>query len=184
MGLVALTPLFLVVGLLIRVTSRGPVFFRQRRMGRNFQTFQIYKFRTMVVDAPSKGAAITADGDPRVTAIGRFLRKSKFDELPQLLNVLKGEMSLVGPRPEVPKYVEQFREEFAKILSVRPGITDLASLEFRHEEEILARAVEPEREYVERVLPAKLRLSGEYVDRASFLGDLQLILRTVTQVLR
>src|SRR3990172_7787953 len=132
LGLLVLSPLLVLVALLIKLTSRGPVFFRQKRIGRDFEPFVIVKFRTMVPNADQVGGQLTAGRDPRITGIGRVLRKAKLDELPQLLNVLKGEMSFVGPRPEVPQFVEMYREEFKQLLSVRPGITDLASLKYRH----------------------------------------------------
>lgn len=181
-GLLILSPVLLLVALLIKLDSQGPVFFRQERIGRNFRPFSIYKFRTMVVDAPQRGAAITAGGDPRITRFGRLLRKSKIDELPQLINVLRGEMSLVGPRPEVPKYVELFRQEYDDILRVRPGITDLASLKYRDEAAVLAAAQNPEQEYVRRVLPDKIRLAKEYTSRLSFWYDLRLILKTLFRI--
>lgn len=183
-GLLVLSPLFALVALAVKLTSRGPVFFRQERVGRDFQPFRIYKFRTMVVDAPKLGGQITAGRDPRITSIGHLLRKTKLDELPQLLNVLSGEMSLVGPRPEVPKYVEMFRPQFAEVLSVRPGITDLASVKYRDENEILGKADDPEAAYVNQVLPDKLALATEYVRRASFWFDVRLIFATFWKVLR
>jgi lipopolysaccharide/colanic/teichoic acid biosynthesis glycosyltransferase len=134
LGLLCLSPLLLPVALLIKLDSPGPVFFRQERMGRGFRPFRIYKFRTMVRDAPRHGGPITFGADPRITTVGRALRKTKIDELPQLINVLRGQMSFVGPRPEVRRYVELFREDYEDILRVLPGITDLASLKYRHEE--------------------------------------------------
>jgi lipopolysaccharide/colanic/teichoic acid biosynthesis glycosyltransferase len=178
-GLLLLSPFLLLTALLIRLTSPGPALFRQQRIGRRFQPFSIYKFRTMVQDAPAKGPALTVGADPRITGIGRFLRKAKLDELPQLLNVLRGDMSLVGPRPEVPRYVEMYRDDYAEILAVRPGITDIASLEFRNESELLAAAEDPELEYCQRILPIKIQLAREYLRRSSLLFDLQLIARTV-----
>ena len=183
-GLLVLSPLFALVALAIKLTSSGPVFYRQERVGRDFRPFRIYKFRTMVVDAPKLGGQITAGRDPRITSIGHLLRKTKLDELPQLLNVLSGEMSLVGPRPEVPKYVEMFRPQFAEVLSVRPGITDLASVKYRDENEILGQADDPEAAYVNQVLPDKLALATEYVRRASFWFDVRLIFATFWKVLR
>ena len=183
-GLLVLSPLFALVALAIKLTSSGPVYFRQERVGRDFRPFRIYKFRTMVVDAPKLGGQITAGRDPRITSIGHLLRKTKLDELPQLLNVLSGEMSLVGPRPEVPKYVEMFRPQFAEVLSVRPGITDLASVKYRDENEILGQADDPEAAYVNQVLPDKLALATEYVRRASFWFDVRLIFATFWKVLR
>jgi lipopolysaccharide/colanic/teichoic acid biosynthesis glycosyltransferase len=183
-GLLLLAPLLALIALAIKATSRGPVFFRQERVGRNFQLFRIYKFRTMVVDAPRLGGQITAGHDPRITSIGHLLRQTKLDELPQLINVLKGEMSLVGPRPEVPKYVEMFRQQFVEVLSVRPGITDLASVKYRDESAILGAAPDPETAYVERVLPDKLALATEYVRQASFWFDVRLILATLWKIVR
>jgi lipopolysaccharide/colanic/teichoic acid biosynthesis glycosyltransferase len=183
-GLVLLAPLLLVVSLLIKLDSPGPVLFRQERMGRGFQPFRIYKFRTMVQDAPGQGGMITFGGDPRITRLGQVLRTTKIDELPQLINVLRGDMSFVGPRPEVRPYVELFREDYAEILKVLPGITDLASLQFRDEAELLGRSKDPEEEYVKRVLPEKIRLAKEYISRSSFRFDVMLILKTVLSVLR
>ena len=178
-GLVLLSPLLMLAAACVRLTSPGPVFFRQERIGRDFRPFFILKFRSMVEDAPARGAAITYGDDPRVTWIGRLLRKTKIDELPQLVNVLKGEMSLVGPRPEIPKYVEMFRADYAEILRVRPGITDLASLKYRDESAVLGRAEDPEAEYVRRVLPEKIALAKEYVARSSLWFDVRLILGTL-----
>ena len=178
-GLVLLSLPMAAVACLVKLTSRGPVFFRQERMGLGFRPFFIYKFRTMVSDAPNRGRQITAGDDPRITRIGRLLRKTKFDEVPQLLNVLRGDMRLVGPRPEVRRYVEQFREDYAEILKVRPGVTDLASLTYRDEASILGLAEDPDREYTTRILPAKIRLAREYVARRSMWLDVCLIGKTV-----
>jgi lipopolysaccharide/colanic/teichoic acid biosynthesis glycosyltransferase len=183
LGLIMLAPLFAVVAILIRTDSPGPVFFRQERIGRGFRPFWIYKFRTMVKDAPDKGGALTASGDPRVTRIGKILRQTKIDELPQLINILRGDMSLVGPRPEVCQYVELFREHYETILAVRPGITDPASLKYRDESAILARSENPEQEYIRRVLPDKLRLGEEYVRQSSLLLDLAVIFKTILAVI-
>jgi lipopolysaccharide/colanic/teichoic acid biosynthesis glycosyltransferase len=165
LALVLLSPLLLIVAVLVGVTSPGPVFFLQTRMGREFRPFQIFKFRTMVADAPARGGQLTAGADPRITRVGHFLRKSKIDELPQLWNVLRGDMSLVGPRPEVPKYVEMFRDDYRTILSVRPGITDPASLKYRDESSVLALASDPEAAYIEQILPEKIALSKTYIER-------------------
>ena len=178
-GLLLLSPLLLLVALLITIDSRGPVFFRQERVGRDFRPFLIYKFRTMVQDASRKGGSITFGLDPRITRVGRLLRKTKIDELPQLINVLRGEMSFVGPRPEVWQYVELFRQDYEEILKVLPGITDLSSLRYRHEAEILGRSENPEDEYVRRVLPEKIRLAKEYVRRSSLLFDVTIIFKTI-----
>ena len=176
-------PIALLVGAAVKLTSPGPVFFRQERIGRRFRPFGIYKFRTMVQDAPIRGGTITVGDDPRITRIGKLLRKSKIDELPQLINVLKGEMSLVGPRPEAPKYVELFRNDYEEILQVRPGITDLASIEYRDEAAVLGQARDGERAYTESVLPEKIRLAKDYVRRASFWFDVKLICRTVASLI-
>jgi lipopolysaccharide/colanic/teichoic acid biosynthesis glycosyltransferase len=182
-GLVVLAPLLGVIAAAIRLASPGPVLFRQERMGRGFKPFSIYKFRTMVVDAHLKGGLLTAGEDPRITRVGRWLRGSKLDELPQLLNVLLGDMSLVGPRPEVRKYVELFRDHYETILRVRPGITDWASFQYRDESAILAQAVDPEEEYLHRILPDKLRLAEEYVRHSSVRLDLVLIFLTLAKLL-
>ena len=179
LGLVILSPLFLLVAVLMKFTSPGPVFFRQERVGRNFRPFQILKFRTMVPDAPKMGAEVTAAGDPRITPIGKFLRKTKLDEFPQLINVLRGDMSFVGPRPEVARFVELYRNDFAELLTIRPGITDPASLKYRHESELLGRADDPEKTYIQVVLPDKIALAKTYVNHSSFFIDLGLIFKTV-----
>ena len=184
LGLVFLSPFFAVVALLIKMESRGPVFFRQERVGMKFRLFRICKFRTMVQDAPLIGRAVTAGRDPRITRIGHLLRQMKIDELPQLINVFRGEMSLVGPRPEIPHYVDLFLSDFEDILSIRPGITDLASLKYRDEQKILGRAGDPERVYVERVLPDKIALAKEYVRQSSFLFDVALLLRTILRIFK
>jgi lipopolysaccharide/colanic/teichoic acid biosynthesis glycosyltransferase len=184
LGLLLLWPLFLLIGVLIKLDSRGPVFFRQERIGQGLRGFVIYKFRTMVSDAPLRGSQLTVAGDLRVTRFGRILRKTKLDELPQLFNVLLGDMSLVGPRPEVSKYVELFRGDYQEILRVRPGITDLASLTYREESKLLQLAADPEHEYVTRVLPDKIALAKEGVRRSSFCFETVLILKTLFRVFR
>jgi len=181
-GLTVLLPLFGVAALAIRIGSGSPVMFRQQRVGRNFQPFTIYKFRTMVVDAASKGGPITSGRDSRITPIGAILRKLKIDELPQLMNVLKGDMSLVGPRPEMREFVEQFEQDYRVILQIRPGITDLASLKYHNESAILEQFENPSDAYVRCVLPDKLSLAKEYVSRSSFLFDIELILKTLLKL--
>ena len=158
-GLVILLPFLPVVALWIKLDSPGPVFFKQERVGKNFRPFLIYKFRTMIVDAQRKGSLITSGDDPRITRAGHFLRKMKIDELPQLINVFKGEMSFVGPRPEVREFVELFREDYQEILKVRPGLTDLASLKYRDEANVLGRSANPKEAYVKQVLPDKISLA-------------------------
>src|SRR5512145_1538994 len=159
MGLLVLAPIFAVVAVLIKLDSAGPILFKQKRMGKAFRPFLIYKFRTMIQTAPQQGSAVTIGEDPRITRVGWFLRKTKIDEFPQLINVLKGDMALVGPRPEVPHYVELFRKDYEEILKIRPGITDLASLKYRDEAVILAQSDDPEEEYVSRVLPEKIQFA-------------------------
>ncbi len=180
LGLLALSPLMAVVALAIKLDSPGPVLFKQKRVGRNFRSFRIYKFRTMTAGAA--GSALTVGADPRITRLGRLLRKSKIDELPQLVNILLGDMAFVGPRPEVPSYVELFRRDYEEILKARPGLTDPASLKYRDESAILARAANPEEEYVARLLPDKIRLSKDYIRRSSFSYDLTLIFETLRQL--
>jgi lipopolysaccharide/colanic/teichoic acid biosynthesis glycosyltransferase len=174
--LILLTPLLLLLGLGVALDSGFPILFTQVRVGKEFRRFQLWKFRTMRVSVP--GPSITISGDPRITRLGKALRSAKLDELPQLWNVLRGDMSLVGPRPEIPEYVEQFKARYDRILAIRPGITDLASIRFRNEEELLAASREPLREYVERVLPLKLDLADEYLQTASFSKDLSILLKT------
>lgn len=177
-GLLLLSPLLLAIAAWVRLDSPGPVFFRQERIGRHGVPFRIHKFRTMVQGG--QGALITVGADRRITRAGAVLRRAKLDELPQLIDVLQGTMSLVGPRPEVPRYVALYPDAVRdKVLSVRPGITDVASLEYRDEGERLARAADPEHEYVHVVMPAKLQLAAHYVDHASLAFDLRLILRTL-----
>ena len=181
-GLLLLQPLFVVVAIMIKVDSTGPVFFRQGRVGKNFRRFMIYKFRTMVLDAEKKVLHITSGGDNRITRVGRILRRFKIDELPQLYNVLKGDMSLVGPRPEVIRYVEWYKEDYERILSVRPGITDISSMTFRNEESILQGSDDPERYYVHVLLPEKMRLAREYIQKVSFFYDVRLIFKTLYKI--
>jgi lipopolysaccharide/colanic/teichoic acid biosynthesis glycosyltransferase len=179
-GLVLLAPLFAVVAVLIKMDSPGSVFFRQERIGKGFRAFWIYKFRTMVSNAPMIGGTVTTTSDPRITKFGAMLRATKIDELPQLINVLKGDMSLVGPlRPEVRPYVEMFRQHYEAILTMRPGITDLASLKRPDEQAFLAKFENPEEEYAEHLLPEKLQLGKEYLRRSSLIFDLSLILKTL-----
>ena len=179
LGLIALSPAMLAAALAVRLDSPGPVLYRQQRIGRGFQPFEILKFRTMVEHADQIGGQITAGADSRVTRVGRWLRKTKIDELPQLINVIKGEMSLVGPRPELPKYVEMFRDDYEEILSARPGITDAASIKFRDEASCLGQAEDPEHEYVTRILPAKIALAKKYVEQSSLALDVTLIAKTL-----
>lgn len=184
LGLIALSPLLAVAAVAVRLDSPGPVFFLQQRMGRNFKPFWIYKFRTMVVDADKRGGQLTAGADPRITRTGRLLRKTKLDELPQLFNVLRGDMSLVGPRPEVPKYVEMFRDDYADVLLVRPGLTDPASIKYSDEAAVLAASSEPEQLYIQQILPDKIALARQYIRQASLTGDLRIMLQTLLKISR
>lgn len=184
LGLLILSPLFLVLAVWIKCDSRGPVFYRQVRVGRHNRDFRLFKFRSMRPGADS-GSLITIGGrDPRITRSGYIIRRYKLDELPQLINVFLGDMSLVGPRPEVRRYVDMYTPRQMHVLDVRPGITSLASIRYRHENELLARADDPEQCYITRIMPDKLAIDLEYVDHASLLTDLRLILSTFTAILR
>jgi lipopolysaccharide/colanic/teichoic acid biosynthesis glycosyltransferase len=197
LGLLVLSPLLLVVSGLIRLTSRGPVLFLQERVGQAGKTFRIVKFRSMTDKAATyqhasarvessnncvAGPLITSAEDPRITPVGRVLRRFKLDELPQLWNVLRGDMSLVGPRPEVPHYVASYTASQSRVLTVRPGITDPASVAYRHEEDLLAGKPDPDSYYRQVILPDKLRMNLEYVDKISFFSDLSLMLRTTGSI--
>lgn len=182
-GLVLLSPVLLVIALAIRLGSPGPALYRGERVGQGGKLFKMLKFRTMVVNADKLGASSTPDDDPRITRVGRFLRAYKLDELPQLLNVLKGEMSFVGPRPQVCWAVDQYTPEERLVLSVPPGITDYASLHFPNEGELLKGSRDPDKDYLEKIHPEKMRLSLEYVRTRSFWGDFAIILRTLRVIL-
>lgn len=182
-GLIVLSPLFLVLAVWIKVDSKGPVFYRQTRVGWHNKDFRIFKFRSMRVGA-DKGSLVTIGGrDPRITKSGYYIRKYKLDEFPQLINVLIGDMSLVGPRPEVRHYVDYWTPEQMRVLDVRPGITDPASIKFRNENELMAQACDPEQYYINVIMQEKLRLYLEYVDNQSFLYDLRLIFATLRVVI-
>ena len=183
-ALALLSPLLLLLALLVALDSPGPVFYRQERVGRNGVPFRIFKFRTMVTDAEKKGPAITVGRDSRITRVGAFLRSTKLDELAQLFNVLLGDMSFVGPRPEVPKYVELYTPYQRQVLLVRPGITDYASIAYRRESDLLGAAKDPEALYVGEILPAKLELNLKYLREISPLTDLRLIFRTLAAVVK
>jgi lipopolysaccharide/colanic/teichoic acid biosynthesis glycosyltransferase len=183
-GLAVLWPALLLIAVLVRLQDGGPAFFRQERVGLGGKPFRMWKFRTMVPRADRLGAQLTVGRDPRITPIGHWLRKLKLDELPQLLNVLAGEMSLVGPRPEVERYVAMYTPEQRRILRLVPGITDPASIRYRDESEVLGRAQDPERLYVEEIMPEKIRLNLEYAARATALSDLGVILGTVVKLAR
>ena len=183
-GLIVLAPLLLAIALWIRLDSHGPALFRQQRVGRHGRLFDIVKFRTMVID-PGHGRQLTVGHDPRITRAGRVLRRTKLDELPQLLNVLAGTMSLVGPRPEVPRYVDRYPPAIRQtVLSVAPGITDLAAILYRDENDILGCAADPEQAYIETILPVKLEYYQRYVRDRSFWLDLRILVRTLAAILR
>ena len=184
-GLILLSPIFVLAALWIKIDSRGPIFFRQERVGFQGIPFRIHKFRTMILDAEKKGKQITVGADSRITTVGNFLRKYKLDELPQLIDVLVGDMSLVGPRPEVPKYIDCYSDdEKHDVLSVKPGITDNASIEFRNENELLANSDEPEATYINEVLPKKIALYRKYVRERSFFGDVAIIFKTIFLIIK
>ena len=178
MVLLLLLPLFLVVALLIVVDSKGGVFYKHVRVGKGGVQFGLYKFRSMVTNA-DKGSQITIGNDTRVTKVGRFIRRYKIDELPQLINILKGEMSVVGPRPEVKRYVDLYSKEQLKVLEVLPGLSDYASIKYFDEQKILGLAKDPNKEYIDHVMPAKLNLNLKYIEEKSFLTDIKIIFRTL-----
>jgi lipopolysaccharide/colanic/teichoic acid biosynthesis glycosyltransferase len=182
-GLILLSPIFLLIALWIKLDSKGPVFFRQKRVGLYEKPFFIYKFRTMSLDAEQKGLKITVGLDPRITKPGLVLRKYKLDEFPQLIDVILGEMSIVGPRPEVPQYVEKYPKELrAKIFKLRPGITDWASVKFKDENAILSQSSDPERTYIEEILPIKLTYYESYFHQASLAVDMRIIYLTFSEI--
>ena len=177
-GLIIISPVFLILGIWIKLDSKGPVFYKQIRVGRGNKDFFLYKFRSMRVGADKDGLITVGGRDPRVTRSGYYIRKYKLDEFPQLINVLKGDMSLVGPRPEVRKYVEMYTPEQMHVLDVRPGITDLASIRYRNENELLEKAEDPDKYYIEVIMQDKLRINLEYIKNHSFLYDIKLIFGT------
>lgn len=183
LGLIVLSPLFAVLAVWIKADSPGPVFYRQTRVGRGNRDFRLYKFRSMRPDSDRLGLITVGGHDPRVTRSGYYIRKYKLDEFPQLINVFLGDMSLVGPRPEVRKYVDMYTPEQMRVLSVRPGITSLASIRYRNENDILAAASDPDRCYIEQVMPDKLAIDLEYVDRATFWNDIKLIFSTFREII-
>ncbi len=183
-GILILFPFFLIISLLITIDSRGGIFFLQTRVGKDNTDFKLFKFRTMKTGSDKKGLLTVGNSDSRITRAGYYLRKYKLDELPQLFNVLIGNMSLVGPRPEVRKYVELYTPEQLKVLSVKPGITDNASIEYVNENELLAKHPEPEKFYISEVMPAKLKINLEYIANASLAEDFKIILKTVFRILR
>jgi len=182
LGIIILSPFLLIIALLVGIGSRGGILYKQIRVGKDMKEFRLLKFRTMYADSDKKGLLTVGMRDSRITPIGYFLRRYKLDELPQLFNVLMGDMSIVGPRPEVPKYVAMYNAEQKKVLSVRPGITDYASIEYVNENEVLAKSDKPEELYINEVMPAKLKLNLKYINEMGFMTDLKIILRTLTKV--
>ncbi len=182
LGGILVLPIILFIMVCIKLGSRGPMFYCQKRVGRNFKEFNIYKFRSMVIDAEKNGPMVTSCDDPRITKVGRFLRKTKLDELPQFINILKGDMSLVGPRPEVMKFVEVKKKEYEEILTVRPGLTDNAGLAFLDEETIMQQYPDKEKAYVDIILPEKIKLYQLYINNISFFGDIKLLLKTLKAI--
>ena len=178
-GLVILAPIFIVLAVWIKIDSMGPVFYKQIRVGQNGKDFGLFKFRSMVVDADKKGLITVGGRDPRITRSGYFIRKYKLDELPQLINVLVGDMSLVGPRPEVKKYVELYTDEQQKVLSVKPGITDYASIEYMDENEILGKSTDPEKTYIEEIMPEKIKYNMKYIKNRSLIEYFKIIFLTI-----
>lgn len=181
-GIIFLFPVFLIIVLAIVINSGFPIFYFQTRVGKNNRDFKLFKFRTMHTNADKKGLLTVGGRDPRVTPVGYYLRKFKLDELPQLFNVLFGSMSLVGPRPEVRKYVDMYNEEQKRVLEVKPGITDYASLEYINENELLAKSENPEQTYINEIMPAKLKLNMRYIEETGLLTDLTIITRTVQKI--
>lgn len=181
-GLILLSPIFLILAIWIKIDSKGPVFYKQVRVGKNGKDFKIFKFRSMRQGSDKQGLITVGGRDPRVTNSGYYIRKYKLDEFPQLINVFIGEMSVVGPRPEVRKYVDLYTEEQIKVLSVKPGITDIASIKYRNENELLEKADDPNRMYIEVIMPDKLKYNLEYIEKQSFLYDLKLIFMTFKEI--
>lgn len=182
-GCIVLTPLFLIISILIIIDSKGGIFYKQLRVGKNEVDFYLFKFRTMHINADKLGLLTVGGRDYRITKIGYYLRKYKLDELPQLLNVLLGDMSLVGPRPEVKKYVELYSKEQKQVLSVRPGITDYASILYFEENELLAKSSDPEKTYIEEIMPHKLSLNIDYIKHKNTFTDISIILKTVKRII-
>lgn len=183
-GLVVLAPIFIVLAIWIKTDSKGPVFYKQVRVGQNGIDFGLFKFRSMVVDADKKGLITVGGRDPRITHSGYFIRKYKLDELPQLINVLVGDMSLVGPRPEVRKYVDLYTDEQQKVLSVKPGITDYASIEYMDENEILGKSSDPEKTYIEEIMPEKIKYNMKYIQNKNVSEYFKIIFLTLLKIVR
>ena len=184
LGLLFLLPIMVILAVWIKFDSQGSIFFRQIRVGKDGRDFRIYKFRTMIVNAEKMGIITIGERDPRITNSGYFLRKYKLDELPQLINVLKGEMSFVGPRPEVRKYVEMYNQEQLKILTVKPGITDYASIEYINEDEILGKSLNPEKTYIEEIMPQKIKYNMKYINNKTVIEYFKIIFLTIIKIIK
>lgn len=184
LGLIFLLPIFVILAVWIKFDSQGSIFFRQIRVGKDGKDFRIYKFRTMIVNAEKMGIITIGERDPRITNSGYFLRKYKLDELPQLINVLRGEMSFVGPRPEVRKYVEMYNQEQLKILTVKPGITDYASIEYINEDEILGKSLDPEKTYIEGIMPQKIKYNMKYINNKTVIEYFKIIFLTIIKIIK
>ena len=184
LGLLFLLPIFVILAVWIKFDSQGSIFFRQIRVGKDGRDFRIYKFRTMIVNAEKMGIITIGERDPRITNSGYFLRKYKLDELPQLINVLKGEMSFVGPRPEVRKYVEMYNQKQLKILTVKPGITDYASIEYINEDEILGKFLDPEKTYIEEIMPQKIKYNMKYINNKTVIEYFKIIFLTIIKIIK
>lgn len=182
-GLIMLSPIFLFLAIWIKVDSQGPIFYKQVRVGKKGKDFKIFKFRSMRQGSDKQGLITVGGRDPRVTNSGYYIRKYKLDEFPQLINVFVGDMSVVGPRPEVRKYVDLYNEEQLRVLTVRPGITDIASIKYRNENELLEKAEDPDKTYIEEIMPDKLKYNLEYIDNASFIYDIKLIFETFKAII-
>ncbi|MEA3447363.1 MAG: sugar transferase [Bacteroidota bacterium] len=182
-GLIICSPVFIMLGIAICLDSHGGIFFKQQRVGKNGKLFSIYKFRSMRTGSDKKGQLTVGSNDRRITKTGRFIRKYKLDELPQLINVLIGNMSVVGPRPEVPKYVSMYSDEQRKVLQVKPGITDYASIEYANENDLLASSTDPENTYINEIMPDKLALNRKYIQEKNLITDIKILIKTVTRVL-
>lgn len=178
-GGILLLPIIIPIAIWIKFSSKGPLFYIQKRVGKDFKEFDLYKFRSMIINADTLGPSVTSGDDPRITRVGKIIRKTKIDELPQLLNVLKGDMSLVGPRPEVMKFVIQKKIDYKNILTIKPGITDNAAIEYRDEETIMKQYKDKEKAYIEIILPKKIKLYNDYINKTSFKNDVLLILKTI-----
>lgn len=184
LGLLFLLPIMVILAVWIKFDSQGSIFFRQIRVGKDGRDFRIYKFRTMIVNAEKMGIITIGERDPRITNSGYFLRKYKLDELPQLINVLKGEMSFVGPRPEVRKYVEMYNQEQLKILTIKPGITDYASIEYINEDEILGKSLDPEKTYIEEIMPQKIKYNMKYINNKTVIEYFKIVFLTIIKIIK